>query len=209
MRFINDDIVLVHDQRVAPYSNSKIGLINKIHNRAVELGCVHDKSFELSDADIYAQKAIKTLIRNDPAIKGDNAFGVGIENFMCNFYAKNKNDIGQPDELIGLHAFDNGLTFYGFVAGGDGQRSVFMIIYNDGQCLRLYTPHWGNKLNLHRQEPLMNDKRSEKYMARYELDKSTLGFNWNAIKIDILANFTIDYSHVIKHHLRVIGKEEG
>jgi hypothetical protein len=53
----------------------------------------------------------------------------------------------------------------------------------------------------------MNDSRSEKYMARYGLNKATLGFNWNAMKIDILANFTIDYRNVVESHLITIQKE--
>jgi hypothetical protein len=55
----------------------------------------------------------------------------------------------------------------------------------------------------------MNDPRSEKYMAKYELNKSNIGFNWNAMKIDIMANFTIDYSNVVENHIRTIQKEEG
>jgi hypothetical protein len=209
MRFINDDIVLVHDQRNAPYSKSKISLLNKIIDLAKNLGHIPDESNGLlTNADVVAGRAIKTILRKDPILNQDNTYMVDVENFMCNFYRQNQCDIGNYRDLIGLHEFDNGLTFYGFVAGGDGQRSVFMMIYDDGDHLRLYTPRWGNKLNLNRQEPLMNDSRSEKYMARYGLDQSTLGFNWNAMKIDILANFTIDYRNVVESHLRAIQKEE-
>ena len=208
MRFINDDISLTHDQREVPYSKSKLGLIHKIETLAYECGYVSKEPKNwIADADIITDKEIKTILTVDPMLNQDNVYMVGVENFMCNFYRRNQNDIGDPNSLIGLHEFDNGLTFYGFVAGGDGQKSVFMMIYDDGDHLRLYTPRWGNKLNLHRQEPLMNDRRSEKYMAKYELDQSTLGFNWNAIKIDILANFKIDYTHVMQHHLRTIQKE--
>ena len=208
MRFINDDISLISDQREAHYSNSKIGLINKIEALAASLGHTQKGGNEISESDFSAGKAIQVILKNDPVICCDNIYDNQAENFMCNVYHQNRNDIGDYRSLIGLHAFDNGLTFYGFVAGGDGQRSAYMMIYDDGYHLRLYAPRWGNKLNLDRQELLMNDKRSEKYMARYELDKSTLGFNWNAMKIDILANFTIDYSGIVEHHLRTI-KGEG
>jgi hypothetical protein len=209
MRFINDDISLIHDQREVPYSKSKIGLMHKIEMLAQQCGYV-SKAHEnwIAEADIGSGKAIKTMLRVDPMLNQDNVYNVGVENFMCNFYPKNQNDVGDFHDLVGVHEFDHGLTFYGFVAGGDGQRSVFMMIYDDGYHLRLYTPRWGNKLNLNRQEPLMNDSRSDKYMAKYELDQTTLGFNWNAIKIDILANFTIDYGEVVESHLRTIRKEE-
>jgi hypothetical protein len=210
MRFINDDISLIHDRRKVPYSKSKFGLLHKITALASELGCTHEEpSHSLASADITAGNTIKVLLTNDPMLNQDNMYMVGVENFICNFYRQNKNDIGDYRDLMGLHELDNGLTFYGFVAGGDGQRSIFMMIYDDGNHLRLYTPRWGNKLNLNRQEPLMNDPRSEKYMAKYELDKSNIGFNWNAMKIDIMANFTIDYGNVVESHIRTIQKEEG
>lgn len=207
MRFINDDISLIRDRREVPYSKSKMGLGHKIDELATELGYTPKKTDDwIRDADVVVGNEIKFLLATDPMLNQDNIYSVGVENFMCNSYRQNRNDIGDYRDLVGLHEFDNGLTFYGFVAGGDGQRSVFMIIYDDGYHLRLYTPRWGNKLNLNRQEPLMNDSRSDKYMAKYESDKMTLGFNWNAMKIDILANFTIDYTHVVENHLRTIEK---
>ena len=209
MRFINDDISLISDQREVPYSKSKMGLTHKIDELATELGYTPKKTDDwIRDADVVIGKEIRFLLATDPMLNQDNIYSVHVENFMCNSYRQNKNDIGDYRDLVGLHEFDNGLTFYGFVAGGDGQRSVFMMIYDDGDHLRLYTPRWGNKLNLNRQEPLMNDSRSDKYMAKYELDKTTLGFNWNAMKIDVLANFMIDYTSVVQSHLRTIEKEE-
>lgn len=218
MRFINDDVTLLHDRRVAPYSNSINELIHILEREAIKNGCDRD-GCEIAhtkerggcepimiDADLWSQKMIKAIMKNDPIIREDNVFGVGIENFMCNHYPTGKNDLGE--HLLGLRRLDSGFAFYGFIAGGDGQRGVFTIMYHDGENLRLYTPRWGNKLNLNRQETLMNDSRSEKYMKKYGLDKSTLGFNWNAMKIDIMANFTIDYSHVVEHHLRTIESEK-
>ena len=209
MRFINDDISLKHDERVVPYYNSGIGLLKQIERRQADLGFESEVLYDFADADRLAQKAMKFLLSKDPMLSNDNVFGINVENFMCNFYNKNKNDIGDASDLIGVHTLDNGFTFYGFVAGGDGQRSVFAIIYADEDHLRLYTPRWGNKINIHRQEPLMNDSRSEKYMKKYGLDKSTIGFNWNAIKIDILANIHVDYSNVVQSHLQVINSEMG
>lgn len=205
MRFINDDAVLLHDKRIAPYQSSAHPLVGQIDKLAQKYGYVSD-SYPVGKTDEIVHRRFKTIMQNDPIIKEDNVFGVGIENFMCNNYPRTINDIG--NNLLGLRRFDNGIAFYGFIAGGDGQRSVFMILYHDGENLRLYTPRYGNKLNLNRQEPLMNDDRSEKYMARYELDKTTWGFNWNAIKIDILANIQVDYSNVVQAHLRTIEKEE-
>lgn len=214
MRFINDDVSLVHDQREVPYSNEKLDLIARIEKLARELGYTPPEQKEfgywIKDADLISGKLIKTILRNDPTICGDNVYGIEAENFMCNFYHKSSNDIGYSavNELIGLHTFDNGITFYGFIIGGDSQHGVFVIIYNDGEHLRLYTPRLGNKLNLHRKEPLKYDDRSERYMTKYEVDRSTIGFNWNAMKIDILANFKVDYSNVINSHLRTIHREE-
>lgn len=193
-RFINDDATLVHDKRIIPYSNDSTNWMwHLISRKAEEYGYHGPKEYE-----------VKALMKNDPILNADNVFGVGIENFICDDYKPNGLDIGQP--LLGVQHFTNGLTFCGFIAGGDGQRSVFMVLYHDGQNLRLYTPRWGNKLNLNRQEPLMNDECSEKYMRKYGLDKKTLGFNWNAIKIDILANIQVDYESIREQHLAYVER---
>jgi hypothetical protein len=195
MRFINDDVELVHDKRLIPYSNDSTNWMwQLISRKAEEYGYHGPKAYE-----------VKGIMKNDPIVKADNIFGVGIENFLsCDDYRCGDFDLGQ--HLLGMQHFNNGITFYGFIAGGDGQRSVFMILYQDGENLRLYTPLWGNKLNLNRHEPLMNDERSEKYMKKYGLDKKTLGFNWNAIKVDILANIQVDYESVREKHLAYVER---
>lgn len=206
MRFINDDATLLHDKRIIPYYNSAYGLVLKIKSEAEKNGCTCIDGFEHNDTD--AKKAIRAVMKND-RIAQDNVFGVDIENFICNYCPTLNVDIGSRPSLLGEHTLDNGLTFYGFIAGGDGQHGVFMILYHDGEGLRLYTPVWGNKLNINRQEPLMYDKRSDNYISKYGLKRNTLGFNWHAMKFDILANFTVDYSNVVEKHLKTIGLQKG
>lgn len=50
-------------------------------------------------------------------------------------------------EYAGYNTLDNGLTYFGFWAGGDWEFGVFGIIYYDGKQLRAYIPTRGNMVN--------------------------------------------------------------
>lgn len=208
MRFINDDVELKHCERIAAYSSSVFDLANQIETMAAKCGFNKNACGAVSwhQNDAIAHKAIKAIMKNDATINNDNTFGVNVENFMCQELDRRKGDIGKS--LLGWNFIEHGLSFYGFTAGGDGNYGVFMILYHDGKDVRLYTPRWGNKLNIKRQEPLAHDGRSEKYIAKYNLNKKTLGFNWDAMRIDILANIRVNYSNLIQSHLLTIEREE-
>jgi len=50
-----------------------------------------------------------------------------------------------PDKkVMGYHTLASGLTFCGFMAGGDWEIPLFFIIYWDGEKLRGYIPEDGN-----------------------------------------------------------------
>jgi hypothetical protein len=208
MRFINDDVVLVHDTRTAAYYSSTWELASYVEHLVEKCGFQKPQGItNWNQDDEVANKAMRAVFGNSTTIQEDNRFGVGVENFVCRNYRAKSGDIGKS--LLGWNFMEHGLAFYGFIAGGDGQRGVFMILYHDGENVRLYTPRWGNALNTFRQEPLANDKRSEKYMEKYKLNKSTIGFNWDAIRFDILANISVDYCNVVSNHHNAMTKEEG
>lgn len=122
------------------------------------------------------------------------------------------NHIGK--HLMGFHTLENGMTFYGFQVGGDWELPVFMILYYDGKKIRSYTPTYGNCVNVDYKSAFgsegeyiqVDESKLEKkyrklgvwieqdeigmpktsmYLAKYGLNTETLGFNWDAMKIDI------------------------
>lgn len=66
-----------------------------------------------------------------------------------------------PKGMIGYNQLENGLTFYGCVAGGDGERSVYFIFYWDGKNIRGYVPTEGNPWNTTTRMAYGNDSRAD------------------------------------------------
>lgn len=62
------------------------------------------------------------------------------------------------EELCGYHQLDNGLSFFGFAAGGDWEMPVFGIMYFDGKSLRIYIPEQGNVYNTDTKQAYGNDE---------------------------------------------------
>ena len=63
------------------------------------------------------------------------------------FYPENW-DVKDTDvSMTGLNTLPNGMPYLGILAGGDGEVSVFTIIYWDGKSLRGYVPESGNIFN--------------------------------------------------------------
>lgn len=80
---------------------------------------------------------INELLRNCSKLRKD----------LSKILFETENCMYDYDGLSGLHTLDNGLTFLGFVAGGDWELPVFSIVYWDGKDLRGYTPLSGNIFN--------------------------------------------------------------
>lgn len=153
-RFINDDVKLKHGGRKAARID-KLELGRLMLEKAMVYGDnFYGEDFDGVDETWYcdahhSHRIIHALFYNDPAIKADNKFNVDGENnyvYDDEDYEPAEGDIGE--HLMGMQTLDNGLTFYGFMAGGDWEFPVFMIIYYDGKKLRGYTPSYGNSVNL-------------------------------------------------------------
>lgn len=159
VRFINDDAKLKRGGRKAARIAAN-DLWRLIIQRAKLLMENEDEDFYLellskenTPKDNEAMyRALEFLHSNDDTIRADNKFNADAENIIigtngdfCN-YEEGENDIGR--HLMGLQTLPNGLTFYGYMAGGDWEYPVFLIIYFDGKKLRSYTPSYGNCVNL-------------------------------------------------------------
>lgn len=145
MRFINDDVKLkVGGRSAAPISEAEL--------EEMMLKTAQRHNDELSDAELpleemdlyYVVQALHHWVINK-----DNKFNVDGENVIVpddEYDDDEFEDIGES--LLGFHTLQNGLTFFGYMAGGDWESPVFMIIYYDGKKLRGYTPSYGNAVHL-------------------------------------------------------------
>ena len=143
MRFINDDVKLKNGGRNS-VRISEDELWNKIVARARKIGdCYIDEDTEDNgpDGDEAAQ-FISELFYNDETIRKDIKYNVDGENILVAC------DADYEDKYIGMYTTNEGLTFYGFLAGGDWEMPMFIIIYWDGKKLRAYVPSYGNVINL-------------------------------------------------------------
>ena len=206
MRFINDDMGLKHNDRIVPYDNSKFSVIMKIEEEASKCG-YSGTSFTNFDGTINpaaATKMIRRLFENHEQINADNCFGLKAEN--CIFDARNIPGSNIGDNLLGMHVMDHGLSYFGAIVGGDGDKGAFVIFYKENNDLRMFIPILGNKVNALRMCPISNDSHSERFLSYYNMTPASTFFNWNAIKIDILANITVDYQSVIDSHTKTFKK---
>jgi len=63
---------------------------------------------------------------------------------------------------------DNGLTYFGFWAGGDWEYGVFGIVYYDGKQLRAYIPTRGNMVNTKTKAALGDgDEEDDEIIEKY------------------------------------------
>lgn len=207
-RFINDDVVLIPGSRIAA----------KIDEWDLEL-----LMLRLCAEDELSYEAFYNLLYEDLLPDGDNEYHLGADHVHCDptnyelFYGEG--DIGNP--LIGLHTLENGLTFFGIVAGGDGQNCAFCVFYWDGKQVRMYTPKYGNYVNLdfavvlgnegwgdievdeqqleteYRKLGIWEDDSSfeELYFRKYGFmtwqEQRNAAFNWDALKKDLLTTFKV------------------
>lgn len=187
MRFINDDVKVKNGSRKAARVTD-VDLWRMILQRATLLAedeCTLEelqKAVELEDNEAM-YRALEVLHTCDNLIIAGNKFNADVENLIIgtngNFceYEEEDNDIGEP--LIGLQTLPNGLTFYGYMAGGDWECPVFLIIYFDGKKLRSYTPAYGNCVNLDCHTAFGSEGNSKKNIDYEKLEAKYIKRGWN------------------------------
>lgn len=199
MRFINDNVTLKNGGRKAVRIN-KQDLWNKMVKRALAvdddgLDEEMDNPYDMNSKDNYM--VIQTLFSNDDTVGKDIKFSTEAENFTMDPHETFGNDIkGKP--LVGFHTLENGLTFVGVELGGDGEYPFFTIFYFDGKKIRCYSPSYGNPVNLDTKSAFGNDgytnsgcARCIVYCKKYGLNYNQIGYNWDAIKKDIMARIVV------------------
>lgn len=207
MLYINHSIKIKKNRK--SYKISKDELKNKLMDEAKK----YDENIEdyIQATNILLKskfiiKDMKILANSENfTIKKDLIFGKTIKG----------------DPLLGFHTLPNGFTFLGIQLGGDWEYPIFTILYDDGKKIRCYTPSCGNCVNLDfkcafgsegEYENVDVNKILEKYREKSikfynDTNFSTLycrkfglwdglkdenfGFNWDAIKEDILSRIEI------------------
>lgn len=187
MRFINDDVQLKNGGRKAARVTA-VDLWRMILQRATLLAEDEDtlkelqKAVELEDNQAM-YRALEVLHTCDRLIVAGNKFNADVKNLLIGANghvcecAYDDNDIGEP--LIGLQTLPNGLTFYGYMAGGDWEYPVFLIIYFDGKKLRSYTPAYGNCVNLDCHTAFGSEGDSKKNIDYEKLKAKYIKRGWN------------------------------
>ena len=147
-----------------------------------------------TDWDGYAIASFEPW--RDPIMKAD---------MMCMYDNENIVD-DDPQEYCGFHTLDNGFTYYGWIAAGDGDWGCFNLIYFDGDNLRFYQPVIGNNINpkyhsvagFEGEYPYkgkcfdVDDKDSgDAFYAKYGADPYEENFNWEAMMNDIRQTITV------------------
>ena len=174
MRFINDDVKLTAgSHKAVKITKEDLGkLILKKALHAPEamvdvLKGMDDKWYEGCEYHEFLQ--LVTTLMSDTTIQKDNEFQAYAENVLGHEYEQPAEEVGS--NLMGVHTLDNGLTFFGFAVGGDCAAPMFMVVYYDGENLRLYTPSYGNQVNLDLKCPLGTEWVDEKNTAHRKLFK--------------------------------------
>jgi hypothetical protein len=165
MRFINDDVKLKVGGRTAVS-------ISKEELEEMMLKVAQRHNDELADAELPLEEmdlyyVVQTLHFN--AVYKDNKFNVAGENVIVSGVDDEEDDEMQDigESLLGFHTLPSGLTFFGYLAGGDWENPVFMIIYYDGKKLRGYTPSHGNAVNLDCKCAFGNDGCEMEYVPAF------------------------------------------
>jgi len=126
-----------------------------------------DQAF--GDGEDFQRHMIPEVLGKDLKVEFD------LENF------EDRHGERAPDDLLGYHATPHGLTFWGFLAGGDWEMPVFAICYFDGKKLRGYVPTGGNP---------WNRKTKQAYGNAEDEDGDEGEHDWPAIAADIAARLT-------------------
>ena len=69
----------------------------------------------------------------------------------------------KASQILGYHRLDNGLEYFGILAGGDWEIPLFFIIYTDGKKLRAYIPTYGNSFNAELGTAIGSEYESDKF----------------------------------------------
>ena len=89
---------------------------------------------------------------------------------------------GFPDyeKVLGFHTLDNGLSFLGFLIGGDWEEPIFLLVYYTGNILRAFIPKEGNSWNTDTMTAYGNDpeKDSENCKKLFGIE-TPRGILWN------------------------------
>ena len=75
---------------------------------------------------------------------------------------------GKASQILGYHHLDNGLEYFGILAGGDWEIPLFFIIYTDGKKLRAYIPTYGNSFNAELGTAIGSEYESDKFEKVFE-----------------------------------------
>jgi hypothetical protein len=150
-RFINDDVMLRYDGRKA-VKITPAELAEKMFKQYRKLNNATDAEMQKIRNE-GAGETLMGLFETDAVIEKDMRFVAYCENlYYDRYYCHNGHLRGMAasigDPLINFQTLSNGLTFFGFLADDDGGIPCFMIIYYDGENLRLYTPIRGNFVNV-------------------------------------------------------------
>lgn len=198
MRFLNDDVKIEAGTRVAAKMPAE-QLARSMYNHAKLLTDSPETFAQFAGLDLFceAENAVccvaETLLRLHQTVSQDNQYNV--RTYHCTTKVHDFGvDIGEP--IGGFHKIDD-LAFFGFFAGDAWDYATFMIIYHDGDDLRLYTPIRGNFVNMDYNTALGRESdvgATDIYVQKYGYDKinvETVGFNWDAIREDILTTIKV------------------
>lgn len=186
-RFMNDDVKVKNGGRFAARVSAE-DLWRMIIQRATVLA---DDNYTLSHLQNAVEfednepmyRALEVLHTCDNTIIAGNKFNADAENLLIGTngdfcgYPPSDNDIGE--HLMGLQTLPNGLTFYGYMAGGDWESPVFLIIYFDGKKLRSYTPTYGNCVNVDCHTALGSEGNSDRDIDYDKLEAKYIKNGWN------------------------------
>lgn len=193
MRFLNDDVVIEAGTRTAiKISVEKLAEIMYDHAELTSDMPGFFTRFSEHDLVENYEEAVygvtEALLRLDETIDKDNKYNV--RPYHCTTEVHDFGvDVGEP--LGGFHTIGN-LTFFGFFAGDAWDYATFMVIYHDGQRLRLYTPVRGNFVNVDYNTALGREpdaRADDAYVQKYgyaKMELETVGFNWDSIREDIV-----------------------
>lgn len=100
-----------------------------------------------------------------------------------------------PENLLGYNVLDNGMSYYGVLAGGDWQDPVYFIIYFDGKNLRGYIPKNGNLYNTDTKKAYGDDQKADLKNARKRWKDDE---NLKDDDFDIVGHFDYDEEEIKK-----------
>ena len=210
MRYINDDIKLKNGGRKAPSISGE-----ELYEKMLQFAVKYDDSFDPDDPDYRALHALASGILFTEKVEKDLKIMNMPENFAVDQSDNFMQNIGEP--LLGLQSLPNGLTFCGITGGADWGLPMFYAIYWDGAKIRVYIPAKGNLVNMDTKTAFGLEGETDTdldavllkyaaagirtgtgesdmtglYLQKYGLDRSTLAFNWDAIREDITARIVV------------------